>query len=69
MINFAGVVNAIKLAGSSAPAFKALFDQVVTTFSTDQQDELKALYSQARQRSDEAHEGLQQAARDRQNRP
>lgn len=66
MIPFAAVMGAIKLAGAAAPAFKALFDQVVPLFSETDQAKLKDAYAQARARSDAAHEGLQDAARDAQ---
>lgn len=63
-IPFAAVMGAIQLAGSAAPAFKALFDTVKSTFSETDQAKLQDAYEKARARSDAAHEGLQDAARD-----
>jgi len=64
MISFAAVMKAIQMAGAHLPAFKELFDQVVTTFTSEEQEELRSAYEKARERSDTAHDNLQQAARD-----
>lgn len=60
-LSVAGVLRALELAGTALPAFKALFDQVLGTFSEQDQDRLKQAYEAARQRSDAAHGGVQDA--------
>lgn len=64
MITFAAITKALQLAGVATPAFKALFDQVLPLLTSGEQDELKALYAQARQRSDAAHAALQDEVRE-----
>lgn len=53
------VLAAVRLAGSELPAFKALFDTVVDTFTETDQEKLKKAYADARARTDAAHSGLQ----------
>lgn len=65
-MNIEAVLRAVQLAGAAAPAFKALFEEVLPLFSSADQDRLKSAYQAAQERSDAAHEDVQQAARDRQ---
>lgn len=53
------VLQAIGLAGSALPAFKALFDAALTTFSPADQTKLDAAYARARDKSDLDHEDIQ----------
>lgn len=62
--DFATILKIVEGAGDAVPAFKALFDQVVATFSEDDQDKLKAAYAEARAKSDAAHVGAQDALED-----
>jgi hypothetical protein len=59
MFTLANVLNAIGLVGSNAPAFKALFDQVVATFGEDDQAVLQESYAKAMAASDAQHEAAQ----------
>ena len=45
---------------AALPEFKALFDQVKATLSSDDQETLQRAYELARDRSDAAHTDLQQ---------
>lgn len=65
IVDFTTVLKTIDLIGSATPAFKALFDAVMVLFSEEDQEKLKEAYKNARARSDEAHENLQDAAKDR----
>lgn len=65
-MNFSTILGIVKGAPAiiaQAPAFKALFDQVVTVFKPGEQAELKAAYQAARDRSDDAQEGFVEASR------
>lgn len=62
-MNFANVLNAINLAGSAAPAFKALLDTVLPLFTSDEQTTLKDAYAAAIKRSDDAQERFDDASR------
>lgn len=53
------IVKAMKLAGAATPAFKALFDQAVSTFREDEQDVLKTAYASVQENTDEVHADLQ----------
>lgn len=59
-MDFDTILRTVGLVGAEFPAYKALFDQVVTLFDSDDQDELKRAYSIAMQRSDEAHQRAQE---------
>lgn len=50
---------------AALPEFKALFDQIKDTLSSDDQDTLKEAYELARDRSDQAHDDLQKLVQDR----
>jgi hypothetical protein len=63
MINFAMMLNAVKLAGSATPAFKAIFDHVLPMFTGAEQDALKTAYQAARLASDDAENDFVQAGR------
>jgi hypothetical protein len=58
-MTLAAVINAIGLAGSNLPAFKALFDQIVETFGEDDQATLKQTYADAMAASDAQHAAAQ----------
>lgn len=53
------IVKTLKLAGAATPAFKALFDQAVSTFREDEQDVLKTAYASVKAKTDEVHGDLQ----------
>lgn len=59
MLSVTAILKAIELAGAAMPAAKALFDQVLTTFSEQDQDKLKAAYAEAIKKSDELHAQVQ----------
>lgn len=65
-MNFQTILRIIRGAPAviaQAPAFKELFDQVVTVFKPGEQEQLKSAYQQARQRSDEAQADFTKAGR------
>lgn len=67
-MNFTSVLGIIKNAPAivaQAPAFKALFDQVVTVFKPAEQAELKSAYQAARDRSDDAQADFEEARKGR----
>jgi hypothetical protein len=67
-MNFSSVLSIIKGAPAivaQAPAFKALFDQVLTVFKPGEQQQLKDAYAEARQRSDDAQDEFTDASRGR----
>lgn len=53
------ILGAIKLAGSELPAFKALFDGVVSTLHESDQATLKAAYAAQMTNSDAVHQRVQ----------
>ena len=55
-----GVLRTLTAVGASAPAFKALFDQVVSTFREDEQDVLKRGYAEAMAKTDGLHDDVQE---------
>lgn len=61
---FSAAMNAVKLVGSETPAFQQLAHQVAEAVGPGKsQDDLKNALAEARRGSDEAHSGLQDAAR------
>lgn len=65
-MNFATILKIVQTATDASPAFIALFNQVKTVFSPAEQAQLQGAYEAAQKRSDDAHDRLQQAARDAQ---
>lgn len=61
-MNLETVLRAMKLAGAATPAFTALFEAALSLFSESDQAQLKDAYAAARDRSDDAHDALQDAA-------
>lgn len=58
-MNLDKIAATLLLIGSDLPAFKALFAEVLSTFSEQDQDKLKASYAEAILASDKAHEAAQ----------
>lgn len=59
MIALSTVLGAVKLAGSHLPAFKALFDATLSTFSEKDQATLQDAYKAQMAKSDNAHQRVQ----------
>lgn len=59
-MNFEKVLETLLMIGSDLPAYKALFEQVASLFSDDDQDKLKAAYAEAMAASDAAHKAAQE---------
>jgi hypothetical protein len=53
------ILGTVLQIGADLPAYKALFDQVVATFSDDDQAVLKARYAEMKAKSDAAHAAAQ----------
>ena len=53
------ILKTLQLVGSATPAFKALFDEAVSTFRADEQDVLKKGYAAAMAKSDVLHSDVQ----------
>lgn len=53
------VLATLLMIGSNLPAFKALFEQVISTFSEQDQATLKLEYAKAIAAADEAHAAAQ----------
>lgn len=65
-MNFSTILGIIKSAPAivaQAPAFKQLFDQVLTVFKPGEQAQLKDAYAKARGESDAAQEDFTKAGR------
>jgi len=58
-MNLVAILNTISLVGSNLPAFKALFDQVVSAFDERDQATLQSAYADMQARSDAAHKAAQ----------
>lgn len=58
-MNLAAILNTISLVGSNLPAFKALLDQVISTFDEQDQEVLKTAYAEMQAKSDAAHQVAQ----------
>lgn len=67
-MNFSSILSIIQNAPkivATAPAFKQLFDQVLTVFKPGEQAQLKDAYAKARGESDAAQEDFTKAGRGR----
>lgn len=62
-MDFATILGIVKGAAEAGPAFKSLFEQVLTVFSPAEQDELKTAYAKARQGSDDSQSDFVDAGR------
>jgi hypothetical protein len=63
MFEFASVLKMLPVVGpvvAAAPEFKAVFDQIVSTFKGEDQAELKEAYSDLVAQNDEGHRRLQE---------
>lgn len=58
-MNLDTILAAIKLAGSELPAFKALFESIVETFSEQDQETLQKAYAEQMAVSDDLHRQIQ----------
>lgn len=54
-MNYDAIMQTILLAGADLPAYKALFDQIVSTMHSDDQKSLQAAYSDAMTAATRAH--------------
>jgi hypothetical protein len=63
MFDFASVLKLLPAVGpvvAALPEFKAVFDQIVGTFKSDDQAELKEAYADLIEQNDEGHARLQE---------
>lgn len=58
-LNIHTVLSALRLAGTTLPAFKALFEEVKNTFGYNDQLALQKAYDEAIAASDKDHEEVQ----------
>lgn len=58
-MNFEKITQTLVMLGSDFPAYRALFEQVVTLFSDSDQERLKIEYEKAMTNADAAHRAAQ----------
>jgi hypothetical protein len=58
-MNLDKLIQTVLMIGADLPAYKALFDQVVATFSETDQDAAKTAYADALAQAKAAHEAAQ----------
>lgn len=58
-MNFETILKIVQGAGDIVPAFAQLFEQVLQTFSEEDQSKLKDAYAAARMKSDDVHRSTQ----------
>ena len=58
-MNYDAIIQTMLLAGADLPAYKALFDQIVSTMKSDDQEYLKTSYADAMAAADRAHAAAQ----------
>lgn len=63
MLAFSTILNIVRTATQEGPAFVALFNQVKTLFTPQEQAQLQSAYDQAMRRSDEAEDDFVKASR------
>lgn len=62
-MDFTTILKIVQGAATAGPAFAALFAQVKTVFSDNEQDQLQDAYDQARRASDAAQDDFVAAGR------
>lgn len=58
-MNYDAIMQTMLLVGADLPAYKALFDQIISTMHSDDQASLKLAYEDALKAADRAHAAAQ----------
>ena len=59
-MNFEATLKTLLMIGANFPAYRALFDQVITLFEKSDQEKLKEEYAKAMAAADAAHKAAQE---------